>query len=60
VKDKKVIRNSQYGFTKAKSFLTNLTTFYNELSGLVDKGREMDIVNVDFSKAFNALSSLLS
>ena len=37
--DKSMIRSSQRSFTKGKSYLTNLITFYNEISGLVDKGR---------------------
>ncbi|PKU42016.1 rna-directed dna polymerase from mobile element jockey- hypothetical protein [Limosa lapponica baueri] len=53
MKDKVVIGISQHGFTKAKSCLTNLIT-YNELTGLVDKGREMDIVNLDFSMVFKS------
>lgn len=35
VKDKTVIRSSQYGFTKEELCLVNLTTFYNKMSGLV-------------------------
>lgn len=53
-------RNSQHGFTEVKLCLTNLITFYNELIGVVDKRREVNIVNLDFSKAFDTLSSLPS
>lgn len=39
MKDKKVIWNSQYGFTKGKFWLTSLIAFYNEMTGCVGKGR---------------------
>lgn len=47
MKDKKVIRNSQYGFTKWKLCLTNLITFDSEVTGLVDDRRTLDIVYLD-------------
>ncbi|GAB0179021.1 mitochondrial enolase superfamily member 1 [Grus japonensis] len=56
LKDKKIIRSSQYGFTKGKSYLTNLITFYGEMAGLVDEGRAVYIVYLDFSKAFDTVS----
>lgn len=33
VKDKKVIRSSQHGFTMGKSWLTNLLSFCHEMTG---------------------------
>lgn len=33
-----VIRNIHYGFTKGNAHLTNLITFYDETTGLVDEG----------------------
>ncbi|TRZ16522.1 hypothetical protein HGM15179_010575 [Zosterops borbonicus] len=44
-------RSSQHGFTKRKSCLTNLMAFYD--SRMLNEGREVDIVYLDFSKAFD-------
>jgi len=46
IKDKKIIRNSQHGFTKGKLRLSNLTHFYDETNGLADGGRAVDIARV--------------
>ena len=56
MKDKKVFGRNQRDFTKRKSCLTNLVTFYNVMPGLVDKGRAVHIVYLDFSKAFDIAS----
>ncbi|KAK4823788.1 hypothetical protein QYF61_006510 [Mycteria americana] len=55
MKDTKVIRSSEHGFTKGKAGLTNLRTFYNKMTGLVDERRTIDIVYLDFSKAFDTV-----
>lgn len=38
------------------AMLDNLTTFFDEMTGLVDKGQGVDIPHVDLSKAFDTVS----
>ncbi|CAM5119753.1 unnamed protein product [Natator depressus] len=56
LEERKVIRNSQHGFTKDKSCLTNLIAFYDEITGSVDEGKAVDVLFLDFSKAFDTVS----
>ncbi|CAM4537448.1 unnamed protein product [Caretta caretta] len=54
--ERKVIRNSQHGFTKGRSCLTNLIAFYDEITGSMDEGKAVDVLFLDFSKAFDMVS----
>jgi len=56
VEEKKVIRSSQHGFTKGKLCLTNLTASYNGITRWIDEERAVDVVYLDFSKAFDTVS----
>ncbi|GAB0192946.1 mitochondrial enolase superfamily member 1 [Grus japonensis] len=55
VQDNQVIRPSQHGFMKSRSCLTNLI-FYDKVTRLVDEGKAVDFVYLDFSKAFGTVS----
>ncbi|KAK4821371.1 hypothetical protein QYF61_018909 [Mycteria americana] len=56
VQDNQVIRPSQHGFMKGRSCLTNLISFYDKVTCLVDEGKAVDVVYLDFNKAFDTVS----
>ncbi|GAB0182767.1 mitochondrial enolase superfamily member 1 [Grus japonensis] len=56
VEEEEVIGSGQHGFTKGKSCLTNLIAFCDDMTGWVDEGRAVDVVYLNFSKAFDTIS----
>lgn len=54
-KSNEIIRNSQRGSTKGKTCLTNLISFYDRITCLVDEGKTVDVVFLDFGKTFDTV-----
>ncbi|PJG60108.1 RNA-directed DNA polymerase, partial [Aeromonas cavernicola] len=48
-----LIRSSQHGFVRGRSCMTNLIEFFEEVTRNVDEGKAVDVVYMDFSKAFD-------
>jgi len=55
VKDNQGIRPSQHGFMKGRSCLTNLISFYDQVTHLVDEAKAVDVVYLDFSNALDTV-----
>jgi len=55
VKDSQGIRPSQHGFMKGRSCWTNLISFYDQVTCLVNEGKAVDVVYLDFSKSFDTV-----
>ena len=49
----KLINPSQHGFLKARSCLTNLLCFLEEITKWVDDGSPVYVIYLDFQKAFD-------
>ena len=49
----KLVNLSQHGFLKARSCLTNLLCFFEEITKWVDEGSPVDVIYLDFQKAFD-------
>jgi len=48
-----LIQDSQHGFRKGRSCLTNLLTFLDKVTGSIDSGSSVDVVFLDFANAFD-------
>lgn len=51
----KLIGDSQHGFVRGKSCLTNLLTYLDIITTNIDSGIPVDVVYLDFSKAFDTV-----
>ena len=50
-----LIRKSQHGFTKSRSCLTNLLSFLPNVTEYVDTRTPVDVIYLDFKKAFDVV-----
>ena len=50
-----LVSDRQHGFVWGRSCLTNLIEFFEEVTKVIDKGRAVDVVYMDFSKAFDKI-----
>jgi len=48
-----LIQDSQHRFRKGRSCLTNLLTFLDKVTGSINSGSSVDVVFLDFAKAFD-------
>ena len=48
----KLINDSQHGLRSGRSCLTNLRTFLEDLTKIIDEGGCVDVIYLDFFKAF--------
>jgi len=49
----KVVKDTQHGFVKNRSCLTNLLVFLEKVTNYVDSGYPVVIIYLDFQKAFD-------
>lgn len=54
-KNKALIRHSQHEFIKGKTRLSNLISFYDKVTLLVVEGKDVDVIFLDVSKAFDTV-----
>ena len=50
---KSLLRQSQHGFMRGKSTVTNLLEYLEEMTNAIDRGEDIYVLYLDFSKAFD-------
>ena len=51
--DQNVLNNTQHGFRKGRSCQTNLIEFFDKVGGWLDESQNVDVLYLDFAKAFD-------
>ncbi|KAF2348361.1 Reverse transcriptase domain [Trinorchestia longiramus] len=51
--DQNLITDTQHGFKEKRSYLTNLLDFFEEVNRIYDRTKAVDLVYLDFQKAFD-------
>ncbi len=51
--DNKLLKDSQHGFMPRKTCTTNLLEFLEKVTSAVDSGESVDVIFLDFAKAFD-------
>jgi len=59
VKVNQGIRPSQHGLMKGRSCLTNLISFYDQVTCLLDEAKVVDVVYLEFCKAFDSVAHII-
>ena len=55
LEENSLIKNSQHGFRNKRSCLTNLLDFYNDVFNIYDESKAVDVIYLDFQKAFDTV-----
>ena len=55
LKQHKLILDSRHGFRPKRSYLGNLLMFLEEVTSYIDKGYPVDVIYLDFIKAFDTV-----
>ena len=50
-----MLKGSQHGFVSKRSCFTNLLSFFEKVNGWVDEGEAVDVIYLDFRKAFDTV-----
>ncbi|MBW6351215.1 reverse transcriptase family protein, partial [Pseudomonas aeruginosa] len=53
LEENNILKDTQHGFRKKRSCLTNLLDFFHDILNLYDESKAVDIIYLDFQKAFD-------